>query len=150
MSAMAADSEPTSPLRQRRAERLRREITLLEHMDGRLWRRAIIDSAVAVGLIALLIVAVAAKLHYFAYHPVAIVAASLGVAALVWWLGRYTLWIPVILVVLLLAILFEGDVGGLDFGGSGNDKKAKPDRRRKLDSALAKRRAALARLEERL
>jgi hypothetical protein len=127
---------------------LRREIALLEQMDARLWRRALVDSAVAVGLIALLIIAVAAKLHYFAYHPLAIVAASLGVAALVWWLGRYTLSIPVILVVVLLAILFEGDVGGLDFGG-GKDKNAKPDRRRKLDGALAKRRAVLARLEER-
>ncbi|WP_306226001.1 hypothetical protein [Bosea beijingensis] len=146
---MAASSGSSSPLRQRRAERLRREIALLEHMDGRLWRRAVIDTLVAVGLIALLLIAVAAKLHYFMYHPLAVTAACLGLAGLAWWLGRYTLWIPVILVALLLAILFE-DVGGLDFNGGDSGKaKGKLDRRRKLDAALAKRRRTLAKLEGR-
>ncbi|RYE34023.1 MAG: hypothetical protein EOP23_06595 [Hyphomicrobiales bacterium] len=147
---MAASSGSSSPLRQRRAERLRREIALLEHMDGRLWRRAVIDTLVAVGFIAVLLIAVAAKLHYFMYHPLAVTVACLGIGALAWWLGRYTLWIPVILVALLLAILFEGDVGGLDFGGSeSGESRAKPDRRRKLDAALAKRRRTLAKLEGR-
>ncbi|AMJ59217.1 hypothetical protein AXW83_01880 [Bosea sp. PAMC 26642] len=117
-------------------------------MDGRLWRRALIDSGVAVAFMALLLTLTAAKLHYFMYHPVAVITASVAIAALVWWLGRYTLWIPVILVALLLAILFEGDLGGLDFGGDGKGSE-KPGRRRKLDTALAKRRAALAKLEAR-
>lgn len=119
-------------------------------MDGGLWRRAVFDTVVAVGLIALLLVAVAVKLQYFMYHPLAVTAACLGIAALAWWLGRYTLWIPVILVALLLAILFEGDVGGLDFGGSDDSKsRSKPDRRRKVEAALAKRRRTLAKLEGR-
>ena len=147
MSA-AAKKGPSHPLRARRAERLRREIGLLEHMDGRLWRRALIDSALAIVFIALLLTLTALKLHYVSYHPVAIVTASVVIAALVWWLGRYTLWIPVILVALLLAILFEGELGGLDFGGDGKGE-VKPDRRRKLDAALTKRRAALAKLEAR-
>jgi hypothetical protein len=146
---MTAEPSSTSPLRQRRIERLRREIALLEHMDGRLWRKAAIGAGVGIVFIALLLVGVAAKLHYFMYHPLAITVAALAIAALVWWLGRYTLWIPVILVVLLLAILFEGDVGSWDFGGDGGKVKAKPDRRSKLDAALARRRAALARLEKR-
>lgn len=147
---MVASPGSPSPLRQRRIARLRREISLLEHMDSRLWRRAIVDTLVAIGLIALLLMAVAAKLHYFMYHPLAVTAACLGIAALAWWLGRYTLWIPVILVALLLAILFEGDVGGLDFGGSNSgETKGKPDRRRKLDAALEKRRRTLAKLEGR-
>lgn len=150
MRAMTASSGSPAPLRQRRIERLRREIALLEHMDGRLWRRAIIDTLVAVGLIALLLIAVAAKLHYFMYHPLAVAAACLGIAALAWWLGRYTLWIPVILVALLLAILFEGDVGGLDFSGSDSSKSTRrPDKRSKLEAALAKRRRTLAKLEAR-
>lgn len=147
---MSRSREAAVPaLRKRRIERLRREIALLEQMDGRLWRRAAFDSAVAVGFIALLLTLTAIKLHYFMYHPLAIASASIAIAALIWWLGRYTLWIPVILVALLLAVLFEGnDLGGLDFGG--DDKKAKkPERRRKLDAALTRRRQALARLEER-
>ena len=148
MSAAPGKTRASHPLRARRAERLRREIGLLEHMDGRLWRKALIDSAVAVVVIALLLTLTAAKLHYFMYHPVAVIMASVAIAALVWWLGRYTLWIPVILVALLLAILFEGDLGGLDFGGDGKGSE-KSDRRRKLEAALAKRRAALAKLEAR-
>lgn len=146
---MTADSGSSHPLRKRRAERLRREISLLEHMDGRLWRKAAIGTVVGVVFIALLLIAVAAKLQYFMYHPLAVTMVALAVAALVWWLGRYTLWIPVILVVLLLAILFEGDVGSWDFGGDGDTAKAKPDRRSKLGAALARRRAALEKLERR-
>ncbi len=146
---MTADPNALSPLRQRRAERLRREIALLEDMDGRLWRKAAIGAGVGVVFIALLIMGVAAKLDYFMYHPLAVTTAALVIAALAWWLGRYTLWIPVILVVLLLAILFEGDVGSWDFGGTGDKAKAKPDRRSRLDAALARRRAALEKLERR-
>ena len=147
---MAASSGSLSVLRRRRIERLRREIALLEHTDGQLWRGAIIDTLVAVGLIALLLIGVAAKLHYFMYHPLAVTAACLGIASLAWWLGRYTLWIPVVLVALLLAILFEGDVGGLDFSGSDSGKsKSRPDKRTKLEAALAKRRRTLAKLEAR-
>lgn len=148
MSPASGQTGASHPLRARRAERLRREIGLLEHMDGRLWRKALIDSGLAIVFIALLLTVTAAKLHYFMYHPVAVITASVAIAALVWWLGRYTLWIPVILVALLLAILFEGELGGLDFGGNGKGE-AKPDRRRKLEAALAKRRAALAKLEAR-
>ena len=102
------------------------------------------------GLIALLLIAVAAKLHYFMYHPLAVTVACVGIAAVAWWLGRYTLWIPVILVALLLAILFEGDVGGFEFGGNDSDNsQSKPDRRRKVETALAKRRRTLAKLEGR-
>jgi len=150
VSSAPGKTRASHPLRARRAERLRREIGLLEHMDGRLWRKAIIDSGVAVVFIALLLTLTAAKLHYFMYHPVAVITASVAIAALVWWLGRYTLWIPVILVALLLAILFEGDLGGLDFGGGDGKGSEKSDRRRKLEGALAKRRAALAKLEARL
>ena len=148
MSSAPGKASASHPLRARRAERLRREIGLLEHMDGRLWRKALIDSGVAVAVMALLLTLTAAKLHYFMYHPLAVITASVTIAALVWWLGRYTLWIPVVLVALLLAILFEGDLGGLDFGGDGKGS-AKPDRRRKIEAALAKRRAALAKLEAR-
>lgn len=138
-----------SALRKRRIERLRREIALLEQMDSRLWRRALFDATVAVAFIALLLTLTALKLQYFSYHPLAIVTASIGIAALIWWLGRYALWIPVILVALLLAILFEGgDLGGLDFGGD-DEKADKPERRRKLGAALIRRRAALAKLEAR-
>ena len=145
---MAASSGSLSVLRRRRIERLRREIALLEHTDGQLWRGAIIDTLVAVGLIALLLIGVAAKLHYFMYHPLSVAAACLGTAAFAWWLGRYTLWIPVIIVSLLLAILFEGHIGGLDFSDS--DKSDAPsDKRRKLEAALAKRRRTLAKLEAR-
>lgn len=147
---MTTDPGSFHPLRNRRAERLRREIALLEHMDGRLWRKAAIGAGVGIVFIALLIMGVAAKLQYFMYHPLAVTTAALAVAALVWWLGRYTLWIPVILVVLLLAILFEGDVGSWDFGGDSGKAKSKPDRQKKLDAALSRRRAALAKLEMRL
>jgi len=146
---MTADPNAPSSLRKRRAERLRREIALLEHMDSRLWRKAAIGSVVGVVFIALLLMGVAAKLQYFMYHPLAVMLAALTIAALVWWLGRYTLWIPAILVVLLLAILFEGDVGSWDFGGNGDKARARPDRRGKLDAALARRRAALQKLERR-
>lgn len=146
---MTAGPNTSSSLRKRRAERLRREIVLLEHMDGRLWRKAAIGSVIGIVFIALLLVGVAAKLQYFMYHPIAVIVAALAIAALVWWLGRYTLWIPVILVVLLLAILFEGDVGGWEFGGDGGKAKARPDRQSKLDAALARRRAALDKLERR-
>lgn len=118
-------------------------------MDGGLWRRAVIDTVVAVGLIALLLIAVAAKLHYFMYHPLAVTVACVGIAAVAWWLGRYTLWIPVILVALLLAILFEGEVGGLDFSDSDSQSQRQPDERRKLEATLAKRRRTLAKLEGR-
>lgn len=146
---MTADPGFNSPLKRRRAERLRREIVLLEHMDSSLWRKAAFGAVAGIVFITLLLVGVAAKLQYFMYHPLAVTAAALALAALAWWLGRYTLWIPVILVVLLLAILSEGDVGGLDFGSDGGSAKAKPDRRGKLETALLKRRGALAKLEKR-
>ncbi|MBX9908085.1 MAG: hypothetical protein K2Z25_05170 [Beijerinckiaceae bacterium] len=146
---MTTEPEAPSRLRMRRVERLRREIALLERMDGRLWRKAALASVIGVVFIALLLMAVAAKLQYFMYHPLAVAMVALAVAALVWWLGRYTLWVPVILVVLLLAILFEGDVGGWDFGGDGGKAKVKPDRQGKLNAALSRRRTALAKLERR-
>ena len=79
MSSARGKTRAAHPLRARRAERLRREIDLLEHMDGRLWRKALIDSGVAVVVIALLLTLTAAKLHYFMYHPVAIITASIAI-----------------------------------------------------------------------
>lgn len=140
--------KPDTALRRRRIERLRREIDLLEHMGSRLWRIAVVWAVLGIVAMALLGIAVAAKLDYFMYHPLAITVASAMVAVAAWWLGRYSLWIPVILVGLLLAILFEGspDLGDWNTGGQGRDK---PDRQRKLEAALAKRRSRLATLEER-
>jgi membrane protein implicated in regulation of membrane protease activity len=145
MSDQAAKSYPTRrALRARREERLRREIALLEHMDGRLWRKALACSAVAVALTAALLTLAALKLHWFGYDLTAIFLACLAIAAAAWWLGRYTLWIPAVLVVVALAIVFEG----VDLPGEGwSDSKDKPDRRAKVAAALAKRRARLMKLE---
>lgn len=145
MSVSRIDNPSAHPLRARRSERLRREIALLEHMDSRLWRKALLCAVIGVATTVALLLAVAVKLHYFAFHPLAVTIVSVALAVLVWWIGRYTLTVPLILIVLLLGILFEGGIELPNFG----DGKSKANRRRKLDAALARRRKALAKLEAR-
>lgn len=131
-------------LHERREQRLRREIALLEHMDGRLWRKALFCSAIAVVLTAVLLAAAAIKLHWFNYHPAAIAFACLAIATAAWWLGRYTLWIPAVLIAVAFAIVFEA----VDIPNEGwSDSKNKRDRRTRIAAALMKRRTHLAKLE---
>ena len=132
-------------LRHRRIERLRREIALLSQMDDNLWRKAIFCGAAIIIGLAMLILTAAWKFQYFGLGETGIAAAALAIAALVWWMGRYMLWLPFILATLLFAIIFES-LDGIDlFDGGEPDRKA--ERRAKITRAIDKRRALLARLE---
>lgn len=126
-----------------RAERLRREIALLSGMDDRLWRKSLICAALIIPALALLFVGAAAKLHWLGTSPAIAIAGACLIALLCWWMGRYALWFPVVIVLLAVAVIFEDipDVG--DIGG--DDRKT--SRAKKIARALDKRRALLARLE---
>jgi hypothetical protein len=134
-----------SLLRVRRAERLKREIALLSGMDDQLWRKIVLCGSAAVLGLALLILTAAWKFQYFGFSEASVFAMAVIVAALFWWLGRYVLWLPALLAMLMFAVIFEtADVPDL----TGNDKPdRKAERRAKVARALDKRRALLARLE---
>jgi hypothetical protein len=130
-------------LRQRRAERLKREIALLSQMDERLWRKSLLCAALIIPALALVFAAAAAKLSYFSASFALIAPIALGLAVLCWWAGRYSLLLPWILFTLALAVIFES---APDIGDPGSDDR-KTSRRMKIAWALDKRRALLAKLE---
>ena len=134
-------------LKVRRAERLRREIALLSHMDGGLWRKAVICGAASILGLALLILTAAWKFQYFGFSEAAVAGVAVLIAALCWWLGRYVLWLPALLATLMFAIIFE-TLDGVDLVGDDKpDRKA--ERRAKIARALERRRLMLMRLEAR-
>lgn len=147
MSDRAASGVPrVNALRRRRAERLRREIALLSAMDQGLWRKSLLCGLALVGGLSALLGAAAAKLSYFGLDPLLVLAGGVVTATLLWWLGRYSLWLPALLAAAALAVILE-DIPDLSDLGSDQAKDRKAERRAKIAQAVEKRRALLARLE---
>ena len=122
---------------------------MLEQMDGALFRKALIWALLAVPVIAAVLIGLSAKLHWWGASPAAVIGVCIGLAAALFWIGRYALWIPVIVVVVALSIITEGGLDFPDWPSSDSTKPDKPSRKEKLDRALSRRRALLARLEGR-
>lgn len=136
-----------SRLKARRIERLRREIALLSGMDDSLWRKMVLCGTGSVLGLALIILTAAWKFQYFGFSEAAVAGAAVVVAVMLWWMGRYVLWLPTMMAILLFAIIFE-TLDGVDLIDGGKpDRKA--ERRAKVMRALERRRAMLTRLEGR-
>lgn len=147
MSDHAASRVPrVNGLRRRRTERLRREIALLSEMDQGLWRKSLLCGLALVGGLSALLGAAAAKLSYLGHEPTLVLASCVMAAALLWWLGRYSLWLPALLAAAALAVILE-DIPDLSDLGGDQAKDHKAERRAKIAQAVEKRRALLARLE---
>ncbi len=131
MSERTASGLPTrGALRQRRIRRVRREIELLSAMDDGLWRKVVLCAGLTVAGLTALFVAMAWKFQYFGLGLPSVVIAAVLLAVLFWWLGHYSVWLPFVMLMLLLAVIFEaGDVPDLS-GDGAPDRKA--ERRAKI------------------
>jgi hypothetical protein len=136
---------PPSDATQRRRRRIERELRALHAMEGHLKAREIVGALLIIPALALLCFIVAYKLHMTSASLPAAIAGAIAFGAALWWIGRRLFVVAVLIVFGLLLILFEDlpDVG--DFGGG---SKGKPDRRAKLDQAVARREALLRKLDE--
>jgi hypothetical protein len=132
--------------RGRRIARLKREIALLESMDQRLFRDALVTGLIAIALMAAAFGMAAWKFEIAGWHPLLTAAVCIAAASLAWWIGRYTIYIPVVAFMLAVSVLIEDDPGFVHLpepAGGG-----KQSRQRKLETALRKRRILLDSLEK--
>jgi hypothetical protein len=131
------------PARQRR--RIERELRALQAMRGHLGARDIALAILAIGGIALLGLLIAAKLHWLAGSLPLSIAGALAAGVVVWLIGRRWLLVAWLIVMALSILAFEDGSPDLMDVGSGRPSR-KEARRAKLERAIAKREALLARM----
>lgn len=145
MAHQTATGSMSSDAAQRRRRRIERELRALHAMEGHLQTKELVGAALIIPALALLCFAVAYKLHMTSDSLVAAISGAIAFGCALWWIGRRWFVIALLIVFGLVLILFEDvpDVG--DFGGG---SKGKPDRREKLEQAIARREALLRKLNE--
>jgi membrane protein implicated in regulation of membrane protease activity len=131
-----------STLSERRRRRIERELRALHAMQGHLRTRDLVWAVLAIPLLIGLCVLVAAKLHWLGGSPLWAVMGAAAAGVAIWWIGRRWFALATCIVLGLVLVLFE-DLPSLDWGGDKPDRKQQ--RRAKLDRAIAKREALLAR-----
>lgn len=143
---MSTASNTTSHVATRRRKRIERELSVLRTMQGHLLTKEIVWAVLTIPGVALLVILVAWKVHWWSDSPLSAVAVAAVTGLVVWWIGRRWLWLSVIIVFGLVLILLE-DVP--DFGDIGGGGSAKEQRRVKLERAIARREAMLAQMDGR-
>jgi hypothetical protein len=138
-------TSPPSDATQRRRKRLERELRALHAMEGHLRTRELVGAALILPALALLCFAVAYKLHITSGSLLGAIAGSIAFGCALWLIGRRLFSVALFIVFGLLLILFEHIPDASDFG---DDSKRKPDRRAKLEQAIARREALLRKLNE--
>jgi hypothetical protein len=146
MADQTATGSTSSDATQRRRRRIERELRALHAMEGHLQTKELVGAALIIPALALLCFAVAYKLHMTSGSLLGAIAGSIAFGCALWWIGRRLFVIAVLIVFGLLLILFEDMPDG--FGDFGGGPKGKPDRRAKLDQAIARREALLRKLNE--
>ncbi len=135
---------------ERRIERIRREIALLEIMNETLWQQSLKCAALIVGGLSGIFLICAAKLNWFGFTPVEATLLSALVAFGCWWFARYSKILGLTLGFLALAIIFE-DASLDEVSGDDVKEALKPStserRRLKAAAALKKRKVLLALME---
>lgn len=142
----------TKWLIQRRKERLRREITFLEHLDTKLWRKIAICAGLSIVLLAALLFAVGAMFHLDSAHPAIALAICIGTAIGLYWGTRFSLsavWIAALIVSIIvfqdIDILFNGySSSGKSIEGGADDLKAR--KQTQIAKAIQKRRYLIEKL----
>jgi hypothetical protein len=137
-------ASPPSDATQRRRKRLERELRALHAMEGHLQTKEILGALLIIPALAILCFVVAYKLHMTAGSLPAAIAGAIAFGAALWWIGRRWFVVAALMVYGLVLIVFEElpDLG--DFDGP----KGKPNRRAKLEQAIARREALLRKLNE--
>jgi hypothetical protein len=151
-------SEPvlqTNWFKRRRAERLRREIALLEGMDWRVWRMIVICGSLTILAVTVGFVAVGYALHvHFASIPIAF-AICLGFASLLYFVSRfknglYWLYTVILIAVVIGATFYDSPIADIpdltwsSDGGAVKDRKSA--RRAKIQNAIQRRKLKLGKL----
>ena len=134
-------------IRERRIQRLKKELTLLESMDDQMFRKMVRNGLLIVPALAASFILLFMKAHGWAAPSALSLAVCLGVAFILFWFWRYSLSVPLIALVLAVAILLEG---GIDDWPTGKSRPSKEERRSKLDRAIERRKVLLAKLEAHL
>jgi hypothetical protein len=135
-------STPYPAKNQRRKRRLERELRALHAMEGHLFWKDVLCAVLAIPALALLSLLVALKLH-FAFGSVAFaVVGALACGAAIWWIGRRSFWLAVLIVFALVLILLETPPDGFNL----DTTSRKELRRAKLAKAIARRKALLSEL----
>lgn len=151
MNRFRTSARPQNWFTRRRAERLEREISLLERLNASLWRKMVVCAVLSTLGMAAGLFAVALALHVQWGLTVAI-PVCLGTAAVLYLVSRYEhgwFWLfTFVVVAVVLIFIFESgdfpDLGNLDFTGAGTKKaKRKMARQLKLKQAIAKRKLRL-------
>ena len=138
---------PTSPMlttTSRRRRKLERQLRALYAMRGHLTAKDIAYAVLAIPGVAILCLAVAAKLHWLSGSLPLAIAGALIAGFIVWLIGRRWLAVAWLIVIALICIALE-DIPTFDVG-TGADGKPSPkkmDRREKLELAIARREAML-------
>ena len=142
---MSTVPNTTSHLAARRRKRIERELSVLRTMQGHLFTREIVWAILTIPCVALLVILIAWKVHWWSDSPLSAAAVAALTGLIVWWIGRRWLSLSFIIVFGLVLILFE-ELPELDIGGGGS---AKEQRRVKLERAIARREAMLAQMDGR-
>jgi hypothetical protein len=133
--------------KERRRRRIERELRALQAMRGHLATRDIALAILAIGGVALLILLVGAKLHWLAGSILLSVAGALAAGLVVWLIGRRWLFVAWLIVLALFLIAFEDGPPDFGFGDGGDGKPDRKEARRaKLERAIEKREALLAKI----
>lgn len=126
----------------RKRRRLERQLRALRAMQSHLNVKDIACAVLTIPALTLLCLTVALKLH-MASDSVSLAALGAAVAGtFIWWIGRRSLILAVLIVYALLLILFES----ADFDLPDLGSNSKRSRRDKLAEAIAKREAMLREL----
>ena len=164
MTFVAEKQDRKSWLRRQRAKRIAAEIALLERMDWRLWRAGLLCFSGLFLAAAGIIFIGAEVLGQYYLEPIGfqlgVFVACLFGTLILYWIWRYPAWFVLMLGILALGLLIAaildggdgispGDVYVPDTGGPDSNDRT-PDRkellRRRVQRALEKRRALLAKL----
>ena len=141
-------AHPTRPpplsAQDRRRRRIERQLQALRVMQGHLTTRDIVWAALTLPGIALLLLLVAAKLHWLSGSaPLALVGVLVAAIA-VWLIGRRWVAVAWFIAIALICLLLEDIPTFGDWGNSGEKpKREKMNRREKLERAIARREALL-------
>lgn len=125
----------------RRRRRIERELRALHAMRSHLNTRDIVMSVVAIPALALLCLLVGAKFHIAFGHAWVSVLAALACGGAIWLIGRHWFNLALLIVIGLLAILFEDFPVNVRPDDGKTDRKTA--RRLKLEQAIARREALL-------
>jgi hypothetical protein len=141
-----------SGFRERRINRLKREIVVLENMNDGLWRNAMLGAILIIGILFIILFAFGLHMSRYGWSDWMIAVASLFISWSLWWFLKHTFFPNLVLVFAFLivvifsvfAILSGESVSVPDV----NINPSRVERRRaKCAAVLAKRRVQLELLE---